>query len=145
MEGLDRLFSGLRLSSTGMSAERTRIDTIAENIAHADVTKMPDGSGPYRRKVARFDALLEGGGSANSATPSSGVRAKVETDTVTPFEVVHDPGHPDADAEGNVLFPNVNATQEMAEMILAMRSYEANLNAQDTFVKMAERALKIAQ
>ncbi len=112
MEGLDKLFSGLRLSSTGMSAERTRIDTIAENIAHADVTKMPDGSGPYRRKIARFDALLESGEGAGSATPSSGVRAKVETDTVTPFEVVHDPGHPDADAEGNVLFPRAQRLED---------------------------------
>ena len=77
---------------------------------------------------------------------TDGVRvSKIVQDTSTPFEVVHDPSHPDADAEGNVLFPNVNTTKEMADMILAMRAYEANLNASDMFVRMAERALRIAQ
>ena len=73
------------------------------------------------------------------------VRTSPAKDTTTPFEVVHDPSHPDADSEGNVLFPNVNTTKEMAEMIVAMRAYEANLNAQETFVRMAERALRLAQ
>ena len=79
-----------------------------------------------------------GAGSGRLAT-------KIALDTTTPFEILHDPSHPDADAQGNVAYPNVNATQEMADMILAMRSYEANLNVQDTFVRMAERALRLAQ
>ena len=144
MDGIQSLFTGLRVSSSGSAAQRVRINTIAENIAQAEVTKLPDGSGPYRRKLAYFESIVKSDGRGGSST--DGVRiSKVVSDTNTPFEVVHDPGHPDADAEGNVLFPNVNTTQEMADMILAMRAYEANINAQDTFVRMAERALRLAQ
>ena len=143
MNGIQKLFSGLRTSASGISAERVRIDTIAENIAQAEVTRSPDG-GPYRRKVVHFEPLLRQG--EDGTTTTAGVRvSKIATDDTTPFEVVHDPGHPDADAQGNVLYPNVNSTKEMADMILAMRAYEANLNAQDTFVRMAERALRLAQ
>ena len=59
--------------------------------------------------------------------------------------VIHDPSHPDADASGNVTLPNVNTAREMADMITALRAYEANLNAQESFVRMAERALRLAQ
>ena len=73
-----------------------------------------------------------------------GVRVSgIENDTQTPFEVIHDPGHPDADAEGNVQLPNVNATQEMANMITALRAYDANVTAQENFLRMAERALRL--
>lgn len=144
MDGIHNLFAGLRTSASGSAAQRVRINTIAENIAQAEVTRMPDGSGPYRRKDAVFEPIVRAGEGGRKTT--DGVRvSKVATDTTTPFEVVHDPGHPDADAEGNVLYPNVNTTKEMADMILAMRAYEANLNAQDTFVRMAERALRLAQ
>ena len=79
-------------------------------------------------------------------TRVTGVRvAGVVPDTSTAFEQIHDPSHPDADADGMVLLPNVNATREMADMITAMRAYEANLTAQETFVRMAERALRLAQ
>lgn len=143
MNGIQKLFSGLRTSATGVTAERVRIDTIAENIAQAEVTRSPEG-GPYKRKVVHFEPLLKKNEDGSRTT--AGVRvSKIGTDDATPFEVVHDPGHPDADAQGNVLYPNVNSTKEMADLILAMRAYEANLNAQDTFVKMAERALRLAQ
>jgi flagellar basal-body rod protein FlgC len=144
MDGIRHLFSGLRTSASGSAAQRVRINTIAENIAKAEVTRLADGSGPYRRKSAHFEPIASR--DAHGARTSDGVRvARIVEDQSTPFEVVHDPGHPDADAQGNVRYPNVNATQEMADMILAMRAYEANLNAQDTFVRMAERALRLAQ
>ena len=66
-------------------------------------------------------------------------------DTSTAFERVLDPGHPDADAEGMVSYPNVNAILEMSDLITAMRAYEANITAQENFVRMAERALQLAQ
>lgn len=144
MDGLKGLFSGMRISASGSSAQRVRINTIAENIAQAEVTKSPDGSGPYRRKLVYLEPIVARGDDGRKTT--DGVRvSKIVTDQSTPFEVVHDPSHPDADAEGNVLYPNVNTTKEMADMILAMRAYEANLNAQDTFTRMAERALRMAQ
>jgi flagellar basal-body rod protein FlgC len=143
MDGAQGLFSGLRTSSTGLAAERTRIDVIARNIANANTTSTPEG-GPYCRQVVRFEPLLrkvEGGG-----TEILGVRvADVEPDRTTPFEEVYDPSHPDADENGMVLLPNVNATREMADMITAVRAYEANLSAQESFVRMAERALRMAQ
>lgn len=143
MDAIQRLFSGLRISSSGMAAQRERANVIAENIANAEVTRTPDGSGPYRRKVVSFAPLLR---DVLGKQLSSGVRvAEVAADTKTPFEVVHDPAHPDADAQGNVAYPNVNATKEMADLVLAMRGYDANMAAQDTFVRMAERALKLAQ
>jgi flagellar basal-body rod protein FlgC len=143
VDAADKLFSSLRTSASGLAAERKRIDVIARNIANAHTTRTPEG-GPYRRQVVLFEPLLrklERGG-----TEVAGVRVRgVEGDRSAPFEQVHDPAHPDADARGMVLLPNVNATREMADLITAMRAYEANLAAQDSFVRMAERALRLAQ
>jgi len=143
MEGIGRLFSGMRTSATGLSAERVRIDVIAENLANAETTRTPDG-GPYRRKVVHFEPILRR--AENGAMRSAGVRvARVSADTRTPLERVFDPTHPDAGPDGFVAMPNVNATREMADLITAMRAYEANLSAQEAFVRMAERALRMAQ
>ena len=144
MGGINELFSGLRASATALTAERVRMDVIAKNIANAGVTHTPDGQGPYHRQVVHFEPILQR--LANGEKTVAGVRvSKVTDDDRTPFERVYDPGHPDADAEGMVTLPNVNATKEMADMITASRAYEANLNAQDNFVRMAERALRLAQ
>jgi len=144
MSGINNLFSGMRISSSALSAERTRIDVISKNIANAESTSMPDGSGPYRRQVVNFTPILE---RALDGSPTVGGMkvGSITPDTSTPFPVLHDPSHRDHDAQGNVTMPNVNVVSEMADLILAMRSYEANLNAQDNFVKMAERALRLAQ
>ena len=143
MSGIEKLFSGMRASSSGLAAERARIDVIARNIANAQVTSTPEG-GPYRRQLVRFEPMLEE--LADGTAVSAGVRVGgIVPDLETPFEVIHDPSHPDADASGNVRLPNVNTAREMADMITALRAYEANLNAQESFVRMAERALRIAQ
>lgn len=144
MNGIERLFAGMHASASGLVAERTRIDVIARNIANASVTKLPDGSGPYRRQVVRFEPILMQSG--DSSRQVGGVNVtKVVDDMSTPFERIRDPGHPDADADGMVTMPNVNTTREMADMITAMRAYESNINALDSFVRMAERALRVAQ
>lgn len=138
------LFSGMRASASGLAAERVRIDVIAKNIANAEVTHSPDGSGPYRRQLVRFEPILEK--LANGRLTSTGVRvAGIEDDLKTPMERIYEPGHPDADKDGMVTMPNVDTVKEMADMITAMRAYEANINAQDNFVKMAERALRLMQ
>lgn len=143
MDQLGNLFSGMRAAATGLSAERTRIDTIASNIANAQTTRTPDG-GPYRRKVVNFAPILQRAESGQME--SAGVEVTGITDDMqTPFEPVFDPGHPDADAEGFVFMPNVNTTREMADLITAVRAYEANLSVQESFMKMAERALRLAQ
>lgn len=142
MSDLSRLFDGMRISSSGLAAERQRMDVIAENIANAGTTSTPDG-GPYRRKAVRFEPILA---QASLSGATEGVRVKdVVEDHHTPFERVHDLGHPDADADGWVQFPNVNTVMEMTDLISSMRAYEANLAAQESFMRMAQRALEIAR
>jgi len=144
MDALSSLFGGLRTAASGMSAERAHIDVIAKNLAHAQVTKMPDGSGPYRRQVIRFATVMRR--IAGQKPQPDGVKVeRVEADMASPLERVYSPGHPDADASGMVSYPNVNPTSEMAELITAVRAYESNANAADGFVRMAERALRLAQ
>ena len=143
MAGLDKLFSGLRASSSGLAAERVRMDVIAENVANARTTSSPDG-GPYTRRVVRFEPLLSE--AAGRPAEVVGVRASsVEPDRATPYGVVHEPSHPDADANGYVRYPNVNTVLEMTDLITAMRAYEANLTVQQNFIQMAERALQLAR
>jgi len=143
MDGIGKLFSGMRAAASGLAAERIRIDVIARNIANAETTRTPEG-GPYVRQVVSFEPLLER--AADGRAQAAGVRvASVEPDRSTPMERVFDPQHPDADAHGFVLLPNVNTTQEMADLITAMRAYEANLSVQESFVRMAERALRLVQ
>ena len=144
MTNLGDVFRGFRIASSGLSAERTRINVIASNIANAHTTRMPGSEepSPYQRQVVHFEPVLER--HADGSTPM-GVRVvEVGHDNDTPFEEINDPSHPDA-VDGVVRYPNVNATKEMADLITAMRSYEANLKAQESFVRMAERALRIAR
>ncbi len=143
MSGIQELFSGMRASSSGLSAERIRMDVIAKNLANAQTTHTPEG-GPYRRQTVVFEPMLQR--AENGANEVVGVRAaKIAADFSTPMESVHNPASPDADSNGDVDMPNVNPVAEMVDLISASRSYEANLSAQDAFVQMAERALRLAQ
>ena len=145
MTGIQDLFKGMRISSSGLIAERTRIDTIAQNIANARTTRTADG-GPYRRQVVEFAPILKRAREFGQPDEVLGVKAtRILPDTVTPFEELIDPSHPHADQNGRVLLPNVNAVLEMTDMISAMRAYEANLTAQEGYVRMAERVLQIAR
>ncbi len=146
MGSLQSLFSGFRASASGMSAERIRMDVISKNLANAQTTRMP-GAGPatpYRRQMVHFSPILaelQGGRSE-----VQGVRVtEISGDFKTPFEEIYDPSHPDAGPDGIVRMPNVNTMKEMADLMTAVRAYEANLKAQNTFVKMAVRALHLAQ
>lgn len=141
MTGIDKLFSGMRAASSGLAAERVRIDVIAENLANAGTTRTSSG-GAYRRKIVSFEPLrqqLEG-----SRMTGGGVRVSaVAQDFATPMEMIHDPSHPDANEEGMVEYPNVNGVREMADLMTAIRAYEANLKAQEVFTRMAQRALEM--
>ncbi len=144
IDGIKRMLGGMQIASSALRAERQRIDVISRNIANARTTSMPDGSGPYRRQMVRFEPILEesiGGGKTITGVQVSGV----DPDMETPFERVFDPGHPDRDAEGFVDLPNVNTMTEMADLITAVRSYEANLTIQESFSEMARRALRLAE
>jgi len=143
MEGIERLFTGMRISSTGLVAERSRVDVIAENIANARTTRSPEG-GAYRRKLVVFEPLLRTDADGNESVLGL-ARPRVIEDMRTPLERILDPGHPDADADGMVEYPNVNTILEMTDLVTAMRAYEANLTAQESFVRMAERALQLSR
>ena len=96
MNGIQDLFSGMRVSASGLTAERTRIDVIAENIANARTTRTPEG-GPYRRKVVVFEPLLQEALGGLGGERTVGVSAaQVLPDLASDFERIHDPGHPDA-------------------------------------------------
>jgi len=140
MDTANGFFTGMRICASGLTAERERMDVIAENLANSRTTRTAEG-GPYRRKVVLFEPILA---HVEGEERAQGVRAtRVEVDRVTDFERVLDPGHPDAGADGMVTYPNVNTVMEMADLITAMRAYEANLTAQENFVRMAERALDL--
>lgn len=140
--------NGMNISGSGLTAQRMRMDVIAENIANVDTTRGPDG-GPYTRK---YVVLEERNGSfaevmKNSLTGSAegGVRvAEIGADTA-PYQLVYDPNHPDANEDGYVELPNVDITQEMVDMISAYRSYEANVTAFNAYKDMAVKALEIGR
>lgn len=144
MSGIDKLFRGLHISGTAIRAERTRVDTIAKNIANARTTFTPETGGPYRREVVHFEPIIEELKAGKREIV--GVRVKeIAKDFSTPFEEIFDPGHPDAGADGIVRLPNVNTMTEMADLISAVRAYEANLGVQDSLERMVERGLRLAE
>jgi flagellar basal-body rod protein FlgC len=144
MSGLDRLFSGMHTAASALRAERTRIDTIAKNIANARTTRVPGTGEAYRREVVHFAPLLER--VAPGKYEVRGVRvSQITKDFSTPFEEVFDPNHPDANVDGIVFLPNVNTMKEMADLITAVRAYEANLSVAQNLERMAERALRLAE
>ncbi len=132
------LISLMKVSATGLSAERLRMDTIADNLANANTTRSVNG-GPYRRKVAVFQPI----------TPSpqlpGGVRVVGIVADTTPLRRVYQPGHPDADPEGYVTYPNVDMVHEMVDLITASRAYEANIQAFNAAKQMFMRTLDIGR
>jgi flagellar basal-body rod protein FlgC len=130
------MFESLRISASGMSAERLRMDVISANIANADSTTGPDGQ-PYRRQ----EVVLEPGGSFDDVL--KGVQVAGIAEDQSPPRRVYDPGHPDADAQGYVSMPNVSPITEMVDLIGASRSYEANVTAMNASKQIVTRTLDI--
>ena len=137
---LNNLFAAADISASGMSAERMRMETVANNIANANSTRSVDG-GPYRRKQLVFASLMEGAGA--DSTGLQGVRVIGQQSDPSPFPEIYLPGHPDADKKGIVRMPNVKLPNEMIDLITASRSYEANLKALTTFKEMIEQTLTL--
>jgi flagellar basal-body rod protein FlgC len=132
------LISTLRVSASGLSAERLRMDLIADNLANANTTRTPDGQ-PYRRKVAIFAPI------APTPHMPGGVRVVQIAQDPSPPRMVYDPSHPDADANGYVAYPNVDIVHEMVDMITASRAYEANIQAFNAAKDMFLRTLDIGR
>jgi flagellar basal-body rod protein FlgC len=148
--------SSLQISASGLTAERLRLDVISNNIANVDTTRGPDGQ-PYRRQQVVFAARQAGGpfanalaaarsGSSNTQTTGAGVQVvSIQPDMAHDFKVIHDPGHPDADANGNVKLPNVEPIVEMVDMMAASRAYEAGVTAINAAKQMQQSALSIGR
>ncbi len=162
------IFGGLHISASGMRAQRVKQDVITSNLANAETTRTSEG-GPYRRKFVVFEADQsetlsssgrERGLAGNTTTRGhmaipgdrftleslrigSGVRVgEIREDEREP-QLVHQPDHPDADANGYVAMPNVNVVEEMANMISATRAYEANVTAFNATKSMLLDAVNI--
>ncbi|HHY13606.1 MAG TPA: flagellar basal body rod protein FlgC [Thermoanaerobacterales bacterium] len=143
------LFSSIDISATALTAERLRMDIISNNIANVNTTRTENGQ-PYRRKMPIFqekagsfqDILLR----KQQSNQNRGVRVVGIKEDVSPFRLVYDPEHPDADKEsGYVKMPNVHIVKEMVDMISASRGYEANVTAINTAKSMTMKALEIGR
>ncbi|MCC0563441.1 flagellar basal body rod protein FlgC [Brevibacillus borstelensis] len=149
------LFQGLDTSASALTANRLRLDTIAANVANANTTRAAFVNGawqPYKRKMVElspkapsqsFDSVLQGAIGMVSGRTEQGVRVTSIREDNTPFKRVYDPTHPDADADGYVLMPNVDMMKEMVDMISASRAYEANVTILNGAKSMMMKALEI--
>jgi flagellar basal-body rod protein FlgC len=136
----------MEVAASGLSAERTRMNTVASNLANARTTRTEAG-GPYKRLDPVFEAIgldNERGVMATQGGVSLVKVARIQEDT-RPGMMVYEPGHPDANASGYVEYPNVNAVEEMVNMITASRAYEAGVTSIDTVKAMGRSALDIGR
>jgi len=144
-----QIFRSMDIAASGLTAERLRMDIIANNIANVTSTRTKDG-GPYRRQIPvfapreaeSFSAVLN---RTQSQMSSEGVRVVGITKDAAPYKKVYNPHHPDADKDGYVNMPNVDTVTEMVDMISASRSYEANVTVINAAKSMALKALEIGR
>ena len=139
------VFSSFDISASGMTAQRTRLDVISQNIANVNSTRDADGN-IYKRKTVVFQEKAYYSFD-DALTNAAGMYGKVgiTEDTDTEGRMVYDPSNPDADENGYVTYPNVNTVTEMTNMIDASRSYEANVTAFNAAKNMALKALEIGK
>ncbi|HET6466273.1 MAG TPA: flagellar basal body rod protein FlgC [Nitrospiria bacterium] len=138
----------LAVSASGLDAQKTRLNTIASNLANVSSTRTAEG-GPYRRRDVVFKSVpvQETFQAAMDSSLENNQGVEV-SDTVLdqrPFKRVYEPQHPDADPDGFVSYPNVNPAEEMVNMLSALRSYEANVTAMNATKSMAMKALEIGR
>jgi len=141
--------TGLRISSSGLSAQRMRMNTISSNIANINTTRTPEG-GPYRRKDVVFEAMPEARnfGELVTSAPNDSLQRVQVTDVHVDQDAVdmrYEPDHADANEQGYVAYPKINLMEEMANMIQATRGYEANVSAIQASKDMALGALEIGR
>jgi len=144
------LFKAIDASASGLTAQRLRLDLIADNIANISTTRTAEG-GPYRRRVPVF--VPQNNGALSFQTElnralewgSGGPRVAAVIEDPRPGPLNYDPSHPDARADGFVEMPNVNVVTEMSNMIAATRAYDANVTVMNAAKDIAQRALEIGR
>jgi len=135
------LITGIDVTADALSAQKTRLDIVAQNIANAQTTRTAAG-GPYQRQVVSFEAQLlqQAGGQPEQTVKVAGITADP-----TPGQRVYDPQNPDAGSDGMVTMPNVNLAYEMVDLITASRAYEANLSFAKNARMLAQKTLDIGK
>jgi flagellar basal-body rod protein FlgC len=134
-------FGIFEVSASALEAQRQRMNVIASNMANVHSTRTEEG-GPYRRKDVVFSALTM---ASNPGGMLEGVKVvDIATDS-SPLKAVYDPGHPDADTEGNVTMPNINIIEEMVNMMMAYRAYEASVSAFTMSKAMVMKTLELGR
>ena len=141
--------TGMRVTGSGLSAQRMRMNTIASNIANINTTRTPEG-GPYRRKDIVFEAMPDAKsfGEILTTKPERNIDRVQVTDVLVDRRaplMKYEPDHPDANEDGYVAYPNINLMEEMTNMIQATRSYEANVSAMKATKEMALSGLEIGR
>lgn len=130
----------LGISASGLTAQRLRMDTIAGNIAHSHTTMNEAGqAAPFQRRLVVLEAEPNGA----KASRGAGVTAKVEIDTESLPRKIHDPGHPHADAQGYVTYPNINVITEFVNALEATRAYEANISTMQVTRNMIDSTFRL--
>ncbi|MEQ8847911.1 flagellar basal body rod protein FlgC [Botrimarina sp.] len=133
------MFSSYDISTSGLMAQRARLDAIASNLANVSTTRGEDGAGPYRPRYVTFAA------DASKTTSAGGIGVRVsgvQTSTAEPI-MRYAPNHPDSDSRGYVAMPNVNMTTEFVDALEATRAYEANIGVMEITADLGERTLQI--
>jgi flagellar basal-body rod protein FlgC len=134
----------LRISASGLTAQRVRLQAISSNMANARSTRTEEGT-PYRRQMPIFQAVEANSFGSELAQQLSRVEVVDVERSEAPFRQVFDPGHPDADEDGYVQYPNVDILHEMVDLMNTSRTYEANSNVTETTYKMANQALELGR
>ena len=127
----------IAIAASGLRAQAGRMRIISENIANADSTPATAGAEPYRRKLATFKSEMD-----RTLDAQLVALGRIKTDP-SEFRIKHEPGHPAADQNGNVKYPNVNSLVEMTDLREAQRSYEANINVIGASRRMIQRTIEI--
>jgi flagellar basal-body rod protein FlgC len=130
-----------KVSSSALESQRTRMNTIASNMANAQTTRTEKG-GPYVKKDVVFQTMPI---KAKADRSLDGVKVSGIVEDTKPPIVIYDPGHPDADENGNVSMPNINVIEEMVNMMMAFRAYEANVRAFNTSKGMYQKSLELGR
>jgi flagellar basal-body rod protein FlgC len=141
--------TGMRISASGLTAQRQRLNTISSNIANINTTQTPEG-GPYRRKDVVFGAMPDqrSFGEILSSAPNENMQRVQVTDVTVDRRaplMKYEPDHVDANEDGYVAYPNINLMEEMTNMIQATRAYEANVSAMQATKDMAMTGLEIGR
>ena len=144
------MFDIFRVSGSAVSAQSQRLNVVASNLANADTVAGPDGQA-YKARQVVFQTLLSGGAGvgaafgADASERAPGVRVSQISEDQTPGRRVHDPKHPQADADGYVTYSNVNAVEAMVNMISASRSYQNNIDVMSTAKTLLQKTLQMGQ